>query len=414
MKILWLSNCRLTTELSSNSGTWLQTMAQSLIESGIELFNITQGATKKIEIIEENKIKQWILPAIRVNDINSQELQEIIKNIVHSIQPDIIHIWGMELCWGLFTAKGVFNGYRTLLEIQGIKGACADVFMGGMTKSEVYSTIGLREILFPSHSLYGFKKNHTRWFPYEKEMLYKHDYISTQSDWVRAWITPYIRSKTIVFETDISVRKEFLESPGWKFHNREKKQVLCFADDGKPYKGLDIAIKAFNHVVKTIPNATLNVVGNIKVNRSQLKMSGYCTYILNLISDYGLKDNVRFLGLLNAKELVEQMIASDAILHPSFVESYSLALAESMAIGVPSIVSFAGAMPELACNEVNALFYASNDYHKCAYSLLRILADENLSNRLSKNARSVALKRNNPQRVVNIQLDIYRRILGYD
>ena len=414
MKVLWLSNCKLTTGLSSDSGTWLQTMAQSLVSSGIELFNITQGYTKSIEIIEEDNIKQWIFPRITLKDTESQKLQEKIKSIVQSIQPDIIHIWGMELCWGLLTIQGCFDGYKTLLEIQGIKGACAEVFMGGMTKSEVYSTIGLREILFPSHSLYGFKKNHEKWFPYEKEMLRKHNYISTQSDWVRAWIAPYISRKTQIFETAISVRNEFLELPQWEFHNREKKMILCFADDGKPYKGLDVAIKALRLVVKTIPNVTLNIVGNFKYNRSRIKMPGYCRYILKLISDYGLKNNVNFLGLLNAKELAERMADSDVMLHPSFVESYSLALAESMVIGVPSVISFAGAMPELASNEENALFYNSYDFRKCAFSLVRLLGDEELSMRLSNKARSVAWKRNVPQRVVNIQLNIYKDIIEHD
>ena len=411
MKVLWLSNCKLTTGLSSDSGTWLQTMAQSLVDSDIKLFNITQGHTKTIETIEENRIKQWILPEIALKDIYSSKLHNTIRNIIHSIQPDIIHIWGMEMFWGLLTIQGCFDGYKTLLEIQGIKGACAEVFMGGMTKSEVYSTIGLREILFPSHSLYGFKKNHERWFPYEKEMLRKHNYISTQSDWVRARIAPYISRKTQIFETAISVRNEFLEFPKWEFHNREKKMILCFADDGKPYKGLDIAIKALRLVVKATPNVTLNVVGNFKYNRSRIKMPGYCRYILKLISDFGLKNNVNFLGLLNAKELAERMADSDVMLHPSFVESYSLALAESMSIGVPSVVSFAGAMPELAYDGENALFYNSNDYHKCAYSLLRLLFDEDLSMRLSINARSVALERNAPQRVANVQLDIYKKLL---
>lgn len=412
MKILWLSNCKLTTELSSNSGTWLQTMAQSLIDAGVKLYNITQGNTKTIEIIEEKNIKQWILPIIKLKDVNSQELQNTIKAIVRSIQPDIIHIWGMELCWGLFSIRGCFDGYRTLLEIQGIKGACADVFMGGMSRAEVRSTIGLRELLFPSHSLYGFQKNHKKWFPYEKMMLHKHIYISTQSDWVRSWITPYVSDGAKIFETDISVRKEFFEASKWKFHDRTVKQILCFADDGKPYKGLDIAIKALHIVKRVKPNVILNVVGNFKFNRNGIQISGYCKYILKLIKTYGLENNINFIGCLNATVLAEQMASSDVILHPSFVESYSLALAESMTIGVPSVVSFAGAMPELVHDGESALLYNSYDYRKCAYSVINILDNETLSNHLSTNSRTVALKRNNPQRVVNIQLDIYNKILN--
>jgi len=88
-----------------------------------------------------------------------------------------------------------------------------------------------------------------------------------------------------------------------------------------------------------------------------------------------------------------------------------LALAEAMSVGVPAVVSYAGGSACLARDGESALFFSPGDEAMCAFQLERVLSEKEMALRLSHRAREIALVRNNPQRVLEQQLEIYRRIL---
>jgi glycosyltransferase involved in cell wall biosynthesis len=411
MKILWFSNCVISEAKPTSTGTWLFTMAKSLVEQGIELYNITQSSSAKdIEESFDFLTGQWILPVYKLKDglPNKHHIKKI-QEIVLQVNPDIIHIWGMESYWGLLSARGYIKG-KILLEIQGIKYSCIEAFVGGLSIKEQLKCFKFKEFLVPSISIFGKQNEFKRWGDFEKEMLASHSIISTQSKWVRAWIKPYISSNTEIVSTKISVRDEFLEDKIWSYPENKPISLMCVASCIS-YKGIHIAIRALAILKKTYPNITLKIAGNFLSNRPFYRISGYMLYLKDLINDLGLKDNVIFLGSLNASEIVEESCKCHAMIHPSFVESYSLALAESMAIGVPSVISHAGAMTELAENNVSGLFYKSDDFHQCAALISSLIENPELCNNISKNAISIGRERNNPSNVVQRQIEIYRKIL---
>ena len=92
---------------------------------------------------------------------------------------------------------------------------------------------------------------------------------------------------------------------------------------------------------------------------------------------------------------------------PSFIESYSLALAESMMVGTPSVVSYAAAMPEFAKDNEQVLFYDSLDVISCAARIENIFVHKDLSERLSLNSRLRKLKDCDKIETLRIQLDNY-------
>ena len=85
-----------------------------------------------------------------------------------------------------------------------------------------------------------------------------------------------------------------------------------------------------------------------------------------------------------------------------------------MIVGTPTIVSFAGAMPELAENGKEALFYNSVDYYTCAALIDKVLQDRGLAEKLSENGRTRRMKENNMNTVVKTQLVIYNKVLNYE
>lgn len=415
MRVLWFSNALFSREKIKNTGTWLYTMSEALVSHGIELVNISQSyRVKTVSRCDVGDIKQWVLPTFKLHHglPNVKHIKEIC-DIVESVRPDIIHVWGIENYWGLLTARGYIKG-NVLLEIQGIRETCARVFYGGLTFPEVVSTIKTKEFIKPSISLPFQKRKFRRWSRYEREIISGHKYINTQSDWVRSWVFKFMSPDANYFETDLIVRSQFLESKPWEIrvHDESMPVLFTLSSEAHAYKGLHDGIKGVAILKKKYPNISFRIAGNFEINRPNYKKNGYTKYLLSLIRKYGLSDNVKFLGALDAEALCQEMREADLMLQTSYVESYSLALVEAMAVGVPCVVSYAGAMPELARDGVEALYYTPSDYFKLAFLADKIICDKQLSASLSQNARKLSQRRNSPKSVVENQINIYNKVCG--
>ena len=415
MKVLWFSNAVLTSDQTKSTGTWLHSMSKALTERGIELFNITQNSSvKDIKVITDGNIKQWVLPVYRLrNGLPHRDTIKKICSVVEKISPDIIHIWGMECYWGLLFSRGYIKG-NVLLEIQGIKETCARVFYGGLSFKDRLKTIGIREILRPSLSLMMLKREFALWSKYEREMLTTHTNISTHSDWVRAWISQFTKSDCQIFHTQRIVRKEFLLANVWvkPHHNIDSPVIFSMSSGPDAYKGIHDAINAVFVLKKSFPNVKLLIAGDYGVEKSVIRKPGYTKYLQSLIRKNDVKENVVFLGPLNASQIIDYIHQSDVMLQTSYVESYSLAVSEAMMAGVPLVVSFAGAMPELAKDKETALFYTPSDYFACAYLLKRVIESNELSEHLSKTSRHIAENRNIASLLGDLQINIYNKILA--
>jgi glycosyltransferase involved in cell wall biosynthesis len=414
MRVLWFSNAVLTLEPTKATGTWLFSMSEALVDRGVELYNITQDIrTRDIKKQKVGSITQWILPTYRLrHGLPKREYIDCICNIVNEINPDVIHIWGMESYWGLLSARGYIHG-NILLEIQGIKETCVRVFYGGLKKSELMRTIGVKEIIMPSSSLFALRKDFSKWSKIEHELLSSHNHISTHSDWVRAWISQFINKDCHIHYTQRIVRKEFLESERWEKpqNPREAPVIFTMSSGSDAYKGIHDGIRAVAILKKYYPKVQLRIAGNFGIGREFYRISGYTKFLIRLIKSLGLESNVVFLGSLDAKGILTQIHQSDAMLQTSYVESYSLAVAEAMMAGVPLVVSYAGAMPELARDKESALFYTPSDFFTCAYQLRKIFESTELSNQLSSKAREIAESRNVASKLGDLQIAIYKEVM---
>lgn len=413
MKVLWLSNSELVNYPTKSTGTWLQAMSKALVAQGIELYNITTSLNVKHVVRKDSmQIKQWLFPNTRLkNGLPPSNIIAQISALVGDISPDLIHIWGIERFWGMLSARGYLN-YPTILEIQGLRYTCAEAYYGGMSFKDIRASIYFQDIIFPWRRIDVQCRAHRKWGIYEKEMLREHKFISTQSEWVRQSIHPYCSEDARIIHAQMAVRGEFLASSGWcKVQDNRNIRLLTIASSAVPYKGVHVLIKALALIIKDFPNIELRIVGDYQQSRKSFYKLGYVKYLEKLISKLHLRDHIVFTGPLNAEQLIYEMQQTDVMIHPSFVESYSLSLAEAMAVGVPSVVAYAGAMPELVNYGECALLYSPTDYYACAGSVCQLLQNPRLARDFSVRSRRVALERNDINKVCDNQIMIYNQIL---
>ena len=137
-------------------------------------------------------------------------------------------------------------------------------------------------------------------------------------------------------------------------------------------KRVDHAIKAWQKVVQSIPEARLDIYGD-GPEKDQLQ---------KLIHSLGLEDKVTLHGYLeNAREQARTAICH--ILTSSY-EGQSLAIAEAMALGCPSIsyvISYGP--PETISDGLSGLLVPSGDIDALAAAITKVLGDPKLASKLS-------------------------------
>ena len=409
-KVLWLSNFEFSDKPSKSSGTWIESMGKGFAGSGnYEICNVTVGFVDKAVVSDFDGVKQWIIPfgtVDRKQAFSCRQNTEILR-ICDNVQPDLVHVWGTERPWGLLTATGKINK-PALLEMQGVKFAMAPYMTGCLTGKELLQCRYVKEYVKPSSRIESAQERFASCLAQERTIIGGHKYIDYQSEWVRDHISQFVGEQSILFKTKMSIRKEFSQAEPWCV---EDAGLTIFSACGcSPNKGLHTLIRAFALLRRNVPNACLTIAGSM--GQDGLRMSGYRRFVNREIERLGLSGCVEILGQISALEMIEKMRNSAVTVIPSFVESYSLTLAEAMALGCPIVVTYAGAMPELAKDKEDVLFFPVADAGKCAEMILSLIRDKGLCLRIGSSARAKSLKMHSVDDAVARQTEIYDSILS--
>lgn len=411
-KILWLCNTIFSETKITGTGSWLQPLAEKLQESGeVQIINITSGKTDTVIRQDFGSIQQWIIP-IRpgkgYGQIASKTTCTEIAQIEEKVAPDLVHIWGTEQIWASVYQQG-FIKTKALLDIQGLLFSYTDYYYGGLSFSDILHCIHLKEMMMPWRTLWNKKRIFRKRGLTELACLEDISCISYQSEWVKNQLVD-INPTARYFPTKIMLRNMFYDCAPWKYTPCGNKPVIfSFCSAAVPYKGMHTLLKALSILKQKYPHITLNLAGRINVGNKLL--DGYSIFLHKLIKRYNLEDNVHYTGPLNEAQIIGHLQKSNVCVVPSYIETYCLAFAESMIVGVPTVASFAGAMPELAVHEREALFYNSMDYKTCAAHISTLIENKEYAEFISKNGLSRRKKQNDINTVVQTQLNIYNSII---
>ena len=251
-----------------------------------------------------------------------------------------------------------------------------------LTCTEIIKCIGFKELLKPTSSLIYSKYRYWKLSLGEHEVIKSLSYASVQSDWIANHVLT-INPKCELIRTSIVLRPEFYQAKKWR-------------------------LKSLSIVKMFIPDIQLRLAGSVQKG---LRKGGYARYIISLIKKYDLENNVIFLGEIGTNELIREYQEASVFVNPSYVESYSLVVAESMFIGTPVVASYVGGMAELGNDKESILYFPKGDYVSCAHQIIRLLIDNNLAKCLSDNSIDIATKRNSSSIASCRQMEIYNDIL---
>jgi glycosyltransferase involved in cell wall biosynthesis len=206
---------------------------------------------------------------------------------------------------------------------------------------------------------------------------------------------------------------------------RREKRIL-YAGAVSPHKGLHILMDAFSMVVKEYPQVRLDVVGlqsnypmteNFELQERELIESVYSFYSYDWISNFKAKlslappdagtylahlkqrlsveatGKVAFCGFVPREALVDFYYNADVFAFPPiWNEGFGIPPIEAMAAGVPVVATRSGAIPETVKDQQTGFLVSKNDPGALADSILKLLHDDDLREKMGRAARRWVLE----------------------
>lgn len=403
---------------------WLSGLVDKLVENH-EQNNITIAicfpTSERLDRVKDdnlpfvknkaNGIDYYIFREDTVHPENYDEsLEETLRAVIKDFIPDIIHIFGTEYPHTLACVKA-FNRYdKTLIGIQGLCSAIADVYMADLPpdaqKKKTFRDILKKDGLFEQQAKFAKRGE------YEKQALALVEHVTGRTDFDRE-MTKKLAPKAQYHFMNETLRSEFYADT-WNIDQIEH-HSLFLSQGNYPIKGLHYVLDILSEIVAEYEDTVLYVAGDVITEnhsiKDKIKLSGYGKYLLNQIKRNKLEDHVKFTGRLNADKMCARMLKTHVFLCPSAIENSPNSVGEAMLLGVPVVAADVGGIHNLLTDRKDGVLYRAEKPVEMMEAILRIFADDKLALSMSSNARQHALNTHDPEKNYRRLLEIYNEIV---
>lgn len=166
------------------------------------------------------------------------------------------------------------------------------------------------------------------------------------------------------------------------------KTVVLFPQRLIPSKGPEILAKAAYRILHNYQNKDLSfwfAGSEIASNRDKQSIRK----VKEILNDFTDTDAVRFLDNPSYEEMPWYYSCADIVVLPLQVETENLSVFEAWSSGVPLITTYQVEKNGYMIDEENCLIVPDKDVRELAETILRLLLDKNLRDKLAKNGRTL-------------------------
>lgn len=338
-------------------------------------------------------------------------LETRFADIFSQNKPDVLHLFGTEFPHTLAAAKAFGKPEKTLIGIQGLCGEIAKVYLEGLPENVVHRAT-FRDVL-RQDSLKQQKRKFEKRGIYEAEAIRLAGFITGRTAFDRNG-TYAINSKAQYFSMNETMRSGFYEGQ-WNAEGCERHSLFLGQGD-YPLKGFHVVLQAMPEILQKFPDTKLYVAGNNVTAhaglKDRLKLSSYGKYLLSLIGQYHLEEQVILLGNLPADRMKEQFLKSHVFVCASILENSPNTIGEAMLLGVPVVASRVGGIPDMITDGADGLLFSAGAEQELADAVISLFADDALAMRLSAAAGARARIVHDPKTNYERLLTIYGEICG--
>lgn len=419
MKILWIVNSPLgplgeRLYGKRNNGVWMSALMDSFVEHHEHsLVVATTAAIREALCIEENGIVFYALPDQPPILYNENKLSNIEawKKLINEEKPDLIQVWGTEFTHGLCALR-IAKEIPSVIYMQGYLGSIARHYLAGMSHDELKHSVTFRDIIKRDNIVQQQKKYYVSTAK-EKEMFELSGNVICENDWCENSIRAVVPDINI-YRCPLSINQVFAQK-SWDINRAEPHTIICNAS-GYPLKGLHMLLRAVALLKEKYPDIKLRVPGEKVVSDGSvqwlLRKRGYTKYIEKLINELDIEENIEWLGALPQDKLAEQYAKARVFVLCSAIENHSSSLKEAMMVGIPSVASSVGGVPEYVTHGENAFLYRFEEYDIMAAYIEKLFEDNTLALKISANAKNSATALHSEKDIYLTITEIYNKVLN--
>ncbi len=125
----------------------------------------------------------------------------------------------------------------------------------------------------------------------------------------------------------------------------------------------------------------------------------------------GHRKNIRVVGRVNRKELVDLYNICDIFLFPSRLEGFGLSVAEAMACGKPVVATDYSSLPELIMDGRGGFLCKMDDVSDFAEKVEMLAKDENLRKKAGIYNRKIVLEKFGQEKMASEYIKLYKSII---
>lgn len=418
MKVLWLVNI-IMPELAEHLGRkpsvfggWLIGAMNAVREAGHELVVCATEPCADVFCSDVSGVQYYVVPSG-----SAGEMETHFRAILQQEQPDVVHIFGTEFeqCMSMASCADV---ERTVVQIQGAMTLLKDVVYAGLP-ARLCRDNPLHKLLRRLHkggqSIDLQRQSFERRAAVERQVLKKAKYVFGASEWGNA-VAKSVNPDCITFDCNLILRDAFYTDDRWSPETCEKHSIYILFS--YPIKGFHKFLEALPLILRQYPDTMVYVVANQLPIRHytgikrliQDAAPDYNWLIQKQIEQNGLQSHLKFLGNLNAEQVKARMLKSNVFISASAMENQSMTLGEAMILGVPSVASSVGAIPEMIDDREDGFLYPFEEPGKLADAVCNIFSDRDLAMRFSEKGHAHAAQTYDREKNGRNLIEMYQTI----
>lgn len=420
MNILWLINIplpeasQLMGENPSPFGGWLINASKDLAnKEDVELsIAFPSNKANKFRELKGEKINYYPFIPVKENDNKVIENNESFETLLNNLKPDIVHIYGTEIAHTLSMVNTCNKiNIKTVISVQGLVSIIEKHMYSNLPIYAIYGNT-FRNII-RKDNVRGLKKLFRNRGKNEIEAIKRTNHIIGRTTWDKA-CSNQINPQANYHFCNETLREEFYKHQ-WDVNDCEKHSI--FLSQGQyPIKGLHYMLEAIPLILKRFPKAKVYISGKDITKSDSIKdkllMTYYGKYIKKMIKKLNLERNVVFTGQLDEKKMCQRYLKSHVFVCPSSIENSPNSLGEAMILGVPSVASYVGGIPDMLKDKEEGFLYQHDAPYMLAQYVCEIFENQDLALKFSKNARERALKTHDRDENTRRLIEIYNEIVS--
>ncbi len=402
MKVLWFTNTASNCpgEKSSAGGGWISSLETAMrgrgdVELGVSFFgsgvsdSVHDGPVSYFPVLRDRSHLAKVRRFFELAKQDERDVSDCLR-VVDRFQPDLIHVFGTERCFGLLCGR---TPIPVVIHLQGLLVPYLNAWVppgyrlwdyvraGGCSPFRL--AMGLRALAFNRHAASR-----------EREIMRNGRFFMGRTEWDRDYVSLYA-PRARYFHCEEALRPSFFEEA---LRTIPGKPVFVSTLSRPLYKGHDVVLKTAKVLCETGHGDFEWRVFGVDDLRLAERKTGIRAETVH----------VRPLGTVPAERLRQELLSCTAYVHPSYIDNSPNSVCEAQALGVPVVATNVGGVSSIVENGRTGWLVPANDPVATA-SRLSGLASGTLG--LPDGWAAGPRSRNDPARVAGRVVEIYREIL---